>query len=64
MLDSLSVYSGGHSVNVAFGAPLETFISSCGQECGAQEKESAVKRRQSHPLLRPGACIGGEWTLK
>jgi hypothetical protein len=32
-----------HSVNVAFGAPLEIFIFSCGQECGVQEKESAVK---------------------
>jgi hypothetical protein len=46
-IGSLSVYSGGHSVNVAFGAPLETFISSCGQECGAQEKESAVKATAS-----------------
>jgi hypothetical protein len=37
------VYSGGQSVSVAFGAPLQTFIFSYGQECGAHQNESAVK---------------------
>jgi hypothetical protein len=37
------MYSGAQSAGVAFGAHLQTFIFSCGQECGAHENESAVK---------------------